>query len=172
MHDVPDPRLAAAPPQPEAPDRSSFTDEEWRLLQFAPFWVMTQVAHADGDLDAKEFMALAREMDDASRYKNRLARGVLESCAGEFEAIWNAYKEDPRKVDEGLRDVVQLLDRTLSPADAKGFKIALLGIGHWVADASGGFFGLGDRVSREESQALAFIMELLGITPADVQAAM
>lgn len=150
--------------------RASFTDEEWRLLQFASFWVMSQIAWADGDIDQQEFVVLAREMGDAQRYKHPLVRELLTSSAERFGEIWSAFQADPRRVDEGLLAVSALLDRALPPSDAKAVKIALLSIGHWVADASGGgAFGLSSRISPEETQALAFIMDLLGLTPTDLK---
>jgi len=143
--------------------RAQFTPEEWRLLQFAPFWVLSLVGAADGKINQREILALAGEMDGASSYTDPLVREVLASSAYDFTQIWDAYTQDRRSVEEGLADVVALLESRLSPERAREFKGALSGISYIVADASGGFLGLGKRVSRVEGTAMAQLVQLLNL---------
>ena len=62
-----------------------------------------------------------------------------------------------------LGETKAILGRTLSPDQRRSFLAGLLSMGHRVADASGGFFGLGNRISEAEGKRLDEVSTLLGL---------
>ncbi|MBD2255300.1 NACHT and WD repeat domain-containing protein [Nostoc parmelioides] len=139
-----------------------FTSEEWQTLQYAPLWVFSAVAHADGKVDDQEFSVLAKNISKASLYKIPLTRDVFASILGDFNNIMGQYGADSRDVSEGLRDVVEILDSKVSLEESENFKQALIFLGVEIANASGGgFLGLGNKMSNEEASALSIIAALL-----------
>ena len=89
--------------------QASFTSEEWRTLQFAPLWIFSLVAGADGSIDKKEIAALAKELQEAVLFKEPLARDVLLSVATNFADVMSQYQADSRNAVTGLRDVADLI---------------------------------------------------------------
>jgi hypothetical protein len=64
---------------------------------------------------------------------------------------------------EELSRVAHILD-THYPDEALAFKKSLLAIGIQIASSSGGFFGLGGKISKDEGAAIAGIAVILGVT--------
>lgn len=143
--------------------RAGYTNDEWRLLEYAPLWVFSAVAGADSDIDKKEGAALAKELQEAHLYKNGLAREVLSSVLHGFSDIMPAYTADSRSIDEGLEDVASLL-ASKGETDAEGFKRAMLLLGKNIAESSGGgFLGIGSKVSDAEKRALVVVATSLRV---------
>jgi len=149
--------------------RNKFTLQEWRTLQFAPLWVFSAVAAADGNVEEKEFEILARELSEAHLYKNLLARDVLLSVANEFAKVLPDYGADPRDVVNGLKEVADILDRKVSPQDRYEFKRAMLGLGYNVVETSSkGMLGFGKKAREQKHKALdvtAIIMRFSMVAP-------
>jgi hypothetical protein len=138
--------------------RADFTEDEWRQLQFAPFWVFTAVAAIDGKVDEKEMMALAKELGEAHLFKEPLVRDVLQSCRDQLQEIMKGLQVKPQIILEGLGHVADLLDRKTTPEEANNFKGAMLLIAKKVAEASGGgFLGVGAKVSDDEKLAIVSV---------------
>lgn len=145
--------------------QASFMSEEWRTLQFAPLWIFSLVAGADGSIDKKEIAALAKELQEAVLFKEPLARDVLLSVATNFADVMSQYQADSRNAVTGLRDVADLLDKKASSQQADNFKKAVLLIGRNVAEASGGgLLGLGKKMSDQETSALALAAVTLRVS--------
>ena len=132
--------------------RSQFTDAEWLTLQFSPLWILTAIGTADGKIDEKESQKFSELMIKLVDAKDELVREVIISVISTFANLMEAYKADPRKIDVGLSDVADLLDKKAA-AHSEDFKKVLLGIGANIADVSGPL--LGAKVSDEEKMAFA-----------------
>lgn len=133
--------------------RESFTDAEWLTIQFAPFWAFIQVAGSDGQVDEKETAAFHKELiTDAPIYKSPFVREVFLSIAPNLTGTLEAFRADGRKVFDGLQDTARILTK-LDADQANMFKMAIMGIGKEVANASGGVFG--SKISDKEKQAWA-----------------
>lgn len=146
--------------------RNSFTYSEWQTLLFAPLWSFNAVAAIDGKVDDKEAEALAKEVAEASLYKNPLAEEVLTDLGASFASVFSAYRVDNRSVLDGLKEAAQLVDFKTMPDIALGFKKAIIGIGVQVANASGGVFG--SKMSEDEKKALVLVAVTLGVRPEDL----
>jgi uncharacterized membrane protein YebE (DUF533 family) len=106
---------------------------------------LIEVAWADGRLDAKERSALLAAAEHAGLSKDSASYQWLEEWCRERPspqvlAAWKAY--------------VAALSRTLTVQATHALKQDLLGRARVVAEAAGGFLGLGKRISRAEQAVL------------------
>jgi hypothetical protein len=141
--------------------RSSFTDEEWRTLQFTILWIFTAVAGVDKEIDSQEMGALAREISEASRYKNPLAREVLTSIRAEYNQVFQTFHEDDRGVLQGLKQAGDLLCDKVDAVNADHFRRAVLLIGSNIVQASCSHQEF--KTGKEEKAALALVSIALGL---------
>ena len=132
--------------------RAQFTDSEWSTLQFAPLWILTAIGSADGKIDEKESQKFSELMIKLVDAKDELVREVIISVISTFANLMEAYKADPRKIDVGLADVADILDKKAA-GHADDFKKVMLGIGANIADASGPM--LSGKVTDQEKMAFA-----------------
>ncbi len=107
---------------------------------------LIDVAWADGKMDERERLAVlsaAREkgIDDASP-------------AGLLLASWLSAPPPP-KLREVWIDYVRALCQKLAPKERSELRDDLLGRAREVAEAAGGFLGLGSKVSSDEQRELA-----------------
>ena len=148
------------------------TDEEWHTLLFAPLWVFTAVAGADGSVDDAELTALGRVLEKSLYIRDNLLRELLGTIARDLRTVFHDFKRDGRSVDEGLSDVGRMLDSRLLADHAVAYKAALFALGDRVARSSGGgLLGIGGRVSTIEKAALLHVAKLLGLTDEHVERA-
>lgn len=123
--------------------RQLYTTSEWQTLQFAPLWVLSAMTGAISTGGAgqsaleNQIKALAKEIGEASLFKDPLAREVLMSLGTQFGSLWEQYGRDSRNVEQGLQDVAQILSRKASSEQSQGFKAAMLFIGDNIAKAAG-----------------------------------
>ena len=63
-------------------ERDRFTTEEWRTLQFAPFWVFSAVIGAYRRFDHRDYGAFARSVDAAATTtESRHVAAILRNAA-------------------------------------------------------------------------------------------
>ena len=58
-------------------EQDRFTPEEWRTLQFAPFWIFSAVIGAYDRYDQRDHQAFVRCLEAAALAEGRLGREVL-----------------------------------------------------------------------------------------------
>ena len=139
-------------------ERDRFTAEEWRTLQFAPFWVFSAVIGAYRRFDHRDYGAFVRCVDAAATGGGPLGREVLASVAAERERLAHAYGADERSIGVGLGHVAAVLAKAAND-EAELFKRALIEeIGEGVARARGRF---GTEMSKEDANALTLAAQLL-----------
>jgi hypothetical protein len=107
---------------------------------------LVEVAWADGKLDAKERSALLTAAEQAGLGREHASYQLLEAWLTErpspaLLAAWKAY--------------VAALSRALDAQAKQALQQDLLGRARQVAEAAGGFLGLGKRISRAEQAVLA-----------------
>jgi len=139
-----------------------FTSQEWQTLEFAPLWVFTAVAGAD-NINNKETQALTKELHEAYLYKEPLVRDILKSVADNFNKLMPIFQQDKREIYTGLKEAAKILAIKVTSEQALNFKKDMLLIAQVVAKASGGsIFGLGDKISKQEEEAMQNIREAFG----------
>ena len=139
--------------------RVRFTQLEWIDVVRLPVVVFFAVALADGRADAgelKEFQSYLVRTTHVDPLLKQLCGELAEQGS---EALQLSDRERDFKVY--LPEVAQLLEDRLSPQERRTFLAGLLCLGHHVADATGGFWGLGNRVSALESARLEEVSSLL-----------
>jgi hypothetical protein len=137
-----------------------FTAAEWDDLVRLPVVVYQAVAAADGRIDTGEknsFLAYVQR----TGHTNALLARIFDVLVDQGdEALETCSREnDFRSYLQGIRPI---LERHLNPEERRSFLAGLLYLGHNVADASGGFFGFGRRVSAAEQMRIEEIGQLLG----------
>jgi hypothetical protein len=103
---------------------------------------LAEVAWADGSLDTKERRAIAER---SGVTKGSAAESLLEA--------WLDRRPDPSLLT-AWTEMVKGMKAQLSPEDAQRLKTGLLERARAVADASGGMFGIGSKVSKAEEDML------------------
>jgi hypothetical protein len=145
-----------------------FTSEEWRTLQFAPFWAFmagTEVENNVGnnsDFDVKtantKLDAFEKEVSEATLHKGRLVREVLTSIGLNRKGWFTAYLADSRSILEGLSQVQAILDAKADSTEALLFKGELISFVDKGARVSG-------PISRDEETGALFVALLLRFNP-------
>jgi hypothetical protein len=139
-------------------ERERFTPEEWRTLQFAPYWMFSAVVGAYSRFDPMEYQAFVRCLEAAAATQGQLIRELLASVLADRERLTEAYRADRRTIAVGLFEVSAVLDRA-APEEAMGFKGMLVSaIGEGVARARGRF---GAQMSEEDADAVTLAAQLL-----------
>lgn len=120
----------------------NLSSETLAALSLVP---LVEVAWADGGVDTKEHNALLAAAEQAGLSKGSASYQLLdgwlkERPSPELLAAWKAY--------------VAALSRTLNDHDKQALKRDLLGHARSVAEAAGGFLGLGKKISSAEQAVL------------------
>jgi len=136
---------------------TGITDEAlldaWVALNLGPQTVaalalvpLVLVAWADGRLDPREAAALREAAHDAGLDRDSDAAALL--------GAWLA-EPPPRQMEQAWRDYAHSLAAGLDAGARAALQAETLGRARRVAEAAGGFLGLGSRVSAAEEQVLA-----------------
>jgi hypothetical protein len=141
--------------------KSNFTDSEWETVLFTPLWAFHTVAGVDSKVDAKEAAALAKEISEATLYRDDFTREVLMAIGSSLPTVMQAYMADRRSSVTGLQEAADVLDAKMSGGAADAFKRAVIGVCIETAKASGPRFG--DKVSKEEKVAIAVVAVALRV---------
>jgi len=106
---------------------------------------LIEVAWADGYLDEKEKQAVLEAAHASGFEKGQVAYEVLES--------WLAQQPKPKLLETWVEYIRELRGQ-LSEKKQKSLKASLLGRARSVAEASGGYLGLGFKISKTEAAVL------------------
>jgi len=114
---------------------------------------LIEVAWADGYLDEKEKQAVLKAAHASGFEKGQVAYEVLEN--------WLTQQPKPKLLETWVEYIRELLGQ-LSEEEQKSLKASLLGRARSVAEASGGYLGLGFKVSKTEAAVLKTLEEAFG----------
>lgn len=109
---------------------------------------LVEVAWADGKMDAKEKSAILQGAEAQGVEPGSEAFALLED--------WLVNRPPPRLL-AAWRDYVGALCEEMLPEDRKHLKREVLSRARAVAEAAGGFLGMGGRVSDEEKQVYGIL---------------
>jgi hypothetical protein len=139
-------------------ERAGISSDEWRTLQFAPFWMLAAVAGAYRRFDILEYEAFSRSVELAASAPGRLNRELMTSVATDLERVASEFAADPRSIGCGLCEVATILSN-VPTEEAELLKNALVsGIGEGVARARGRF---GRVMSEEDAKNLELVAQFL-----------
>ena len=141
-------------------ERDRYTPDEWRTLQFAPFWMFGAVVGAYHRYDPRDFQVFVRCLEAASLGEGRLQRELLASVVADRDRLAEQFRTEPRTIGVGLFQVDLVLTKA-GGEEAAGFKeMLVLEIGEGVARARGRY---GTEMSDDDARAVALAAGLLGV---------
>jgi hypothetical protein len=139
-------------------EQDRYTPEEWRMLQFAPFWMFSAVIGAYTRFDPRDHQVFFRCLEAAVLADGRLRREVLASVLADRERLAEQFRTEPRSIGVGLFQVDAVLAKA-GPDEAVRFKdMLVLDIGEGVARARGRY---GTEMSDDDAKGVALAAQLL-----------
>jgi hypothetical protein len=141
-------------------ERDEFTPEEWRTLQFAPFWMFSAVVGAYDRFDPRDFQVFVRCLEAATLTEGRLQRELLDSVLADRERLAERFRADPRSIGVGLFQVDQALRRAGDDEAARFKEMLVLEIGEGVARARGRY---GTEMSEDDANSVTLAAQLLAV---------
>lgn len=133
------------------------------VLQAAPTICFFVVSAADGKIDKKEIKSFFTEVLKFATSPNQLVREVFGATPSRFEEFAKEFMENPGIALMKLVAIRKLAEEH-HPQQADGFCAALNDMSKNIAAASGGFFGFGSKISKEEQSALDIIQKMLSLS--------
>jgi hypothetical protein len=141
-------------------ERDRYTAEEWRTLQFAPFWMFSAVVGAYNRFDNRDFQVFVRCLEAAALAEDRLQRELLESVVADRDRLAEQFRTEPRSIGVGLFQVDLLLSKAGAGEAARFKEMLVLEIGEGVARARGRY---GTEMTDEDARAVALAAGLLAV---------
>jgi len=139
-------------------EQDTFTPEEWRALQFGPFWIFSAIIGAYNRFDRRDYQAFVRCLEVAAMAPGRLSREVVTSVVADRDRLRSEYGTDDRTIGVGLGQVAAALGKATDD-EAVLFKAMLVSeIGEGVARARGRY---GTEMGEEDAKSLALAAQLL-----------
>ncbi|MEM8593344.1 MAG: hypothetical protein AAGF06_00810 [Pseudomonadota bacterium] len=139
------------------------TASDFEVLQRVPFVVFFLVAGADGEVDKKEIVKFMKIMAGKTSFEHPLLNQIIETVRDDMEEMSMSMQKEGVNYLEELEAVRAIVDRSLTPEQANAFKISLFKLGQQIAEASGGLFGFGAKIGKEEEMVLRVIAGTLEI---------
>jgi hypothetical protein len=141
-------------------EQDKYTPEEWRTLQFAPFWMFSAVIGAYNRYDPRDFQVFLRCLEVAAMAEGRLRREVLESVVADRDRLAEQFRTEPRSIGVGLFQVDAVLAKAGDDEAARFKDMLVLDIGEGVARARGRY---GTEMSDDDAKAVALAAQLLAV---------
>jgi hypothetical protein len=141
-------------------ERDRYTPDEWRTLQFAPFWMFGAVVGAYHRYDPRDFQVFVRCLEAASLGEGRLQRELLASVVADRDRLAEQFRTEPRSIGVGLFQVDLLLAKAGEDEAARFKEMLVLDIGEGVARARGRY---GTEMSDDDAGAVALAAGLLAV---------
>jgi hypothetical protein len=144
-------------------ENTIFSIDDFEKLKKAPFLIFFLVAVSDGKIDKKEVIEFMKVLSNPELLNNPLLNRIITNVINDIPNILAEMATQNIDYIAELGLLKSIADNNLSEDEANQFKISLLLIGKQIAEASGGFFGFGSKISKQEKAALAAIGSCLGI---------
>jgi tellurite resistance protein len=156
---LPTPAAIAEPPdEPVGP----VTEEDYQKLARAPLLVFAMVAAADGKVGKKELQAFEDALNELSEHPCELMRQAMERVGEDLDAYISSLEQEKEDSVILTKQIGELLDAKFQE-QAQEFKKALVHTATKIAAASGGFLGLGSKISKNEAATILIIAGMLGL---------
>jgi hypothetical protein len=141
-------------------ERDRYTTEEWRTLQFAPFWMFSAVVGTYNRFHPRDVQVFGRCLEVATMAEGRLRRELLESVLADRDRLAEQFNADSRSIGVGLFQVDAVLRRA-DDDEAASFKdMLVLDVGEGVARARGRY---GTEMSDDDANAVTLAAQLLAM---------
>jgi hypothetical protein len=141
-------------------EQDKYTPDEWRTLQFAPFWMFSAVIGAYNWFDPRDDQVFVRCLEAATLVEGRLRREVLESVVADRHRLAEQFASEQRSIGVGLFQVDAVLGKAGGDEAAQFKDMLVLDIGEGVARARGRY---GTEMSDEDARSVALAAQLLAV---------
>ena len=142
-------------------EQDRYSPEEWRTLQFAPFWMLSAVVGTYSGFDPRDFRVFVRCLEAATMAGSELGCELLTSVLADPERLAAQFREDRRSIGTGLFQVDAVLAGKAGPEEAARFKeMLVLEIGEGVARARGRY---GTEMSEDDANSVTLAAQLLAV---------
>jgi hypothetical protein len=141
-------------------EQDRYTPDEWRTLQFAPFWMFSAVIGAYNRFDPRDFQVFVGCLEAATLADGRLRREVLASVVADRDRLAEQFHRERRSIGVGLFQVDAVLAKADADEAARFKDMLVLDIGEGVARARGRY---GTEMSDEDAKAVALAAQLLAV---------
>ena len=141
-------------------EQDRYTPDEWRTLQFAPFWMFSAVVGAYNRFDPRDFQVFVRCLEAASLAEGRLGRELLESVVADRDRLAEQFRTEPRSIGVGLFQVDLVLSKAAGDEAARFKDMLVLEIGEGVARARGRY---GTEMSEDDANSVTLAAQLLAV---------
>lgn len=145
-------------------ERKDFSDEEWKTLQFGPYWAFMAVAAQDGNLDEQEKAGFEFALAEPGEMKGTLAKEVVHSLAIQPTASFAIWQADDRSPADGFAAISKVL-ANVDAEEAKRYKGTLVWLAVKVAHSTGSW--LGGNMSHKERGAIEEVANMLSFNVTD-----
>jgi hypothetical protein len=139
-------------------EQDRYTPDEWRTLQFAPFWMFSAVIGAYNRFDPRDLQVFFRCLEAAALADGWLRREVLASVLADRERLAEQFRSEPRSIGVGLFQVDAVLRKAGQEETVRFKDMLVLDVGEGVARARGRY---GTEMSDEDAKAVALAAQLL-----------
>lgn len=137
--------------------------EHIATLKRAPLLMFFLISAADGKIDRKEVIEFAKIIGNPDNQVNPVLKAVLSDISDSAAELLVEMAAEGLNYELELQKLQVAVDQCLPSDDANDFKKALWELGEKIASASGGFWGFGSKISKEETMALDAIADILKI---------
>ena len=122
------------------------------MLQRLAFQIFLLVADADDEIDTKEINEFRKFLSERENHcSNPYTRRIFHSTVINYNALLDAYNKKRLKKDIHLVEkAMAYVQKCLSKKQMESFCHDLRDLATSIAEASGGFIGMGNHVSTEE----------------------
>lgn len=145
--------------------KADFTEAQWELLCAGPALAGIGVMVLDASLvsDVPELAAIAQKTSDgqARHGDNPLVQAILAELGRHDAKHIGPEGTTAEEVLTKLVAIDAILDAACEPGEALVYRNFLFDVADAAAQAWGGFFGLGERVSDEERAYLGKLKDIL-----------
>jgi len=140
------------------------TEDEWNFIAQGPVLAFLLVAASDGKVDKKEVESFGKVLNGlAAQQENAAVARMMRTTAEQFHEILPRLLSGKTNPAHVMQALTMLINDRFSPEDSKLMKASLLFLAHQVAASSGGFLGMGPKISKDEKMALAALAGMLGL---------
>ncbi|MEO7330012.1 MAG: hypothetical protein ABI193_15665 [Minicystis sp.] len=150
--------------------KADYTKEEWELLCSGPALAGIGVMLLDSGLiaDRRELSAMAKTTSEAkAEYSgNAFVQAIVAELGTHDSKHVRHEGMTAEEVLGKLKEIDAILDKKGEENEAVVYKNFLFHVADAAANASGGFLGLGHKVSDEERTYLAAVKDILFRAPA------
>jgi tellurite resistance protein len=122
------------------------------------------VAASDGNVDKKEVEGFGKVLHGlAAQQGNAAVARMMRTTAEQLDEILPRILSGKTNPAQTMQALNMLINDRFSEEDAQIMKASLLFLAHQVAASSGGFLGMGPKISKDEKAALAALADILGL---------